>query len=159
MVGIAFGRDAKKQQLGDVLVSSIVHCYELQRVGSDITIQRGPSPECGEMLLEAVHNVQGWSYLLAGGKESQIRIGPILSGEKLVDRADYKKRLFDAYPDGIGGEMEAAGVYAAASTEGTGWIMVKGICDWADGTKCDGYQKVAASAAVSLVKKVLCGPL
>ena len=50
-------------------------------------------------------------------------------------------------------------MYAAASTEQTEWIMVKGICDWADGTKCDGYQKVAASSAVSLVKKVLSGSL
>ena len=38
-------------------------------------------------------------------------------------------------PEARGGEMEAAGLYTAASERNIDWIVVKGICDWADGEK------------------------
>ena len=156
MVGIAFGRNATKQQLGDVLVSSQVHIYELQRRGVDKVVHRGASPECGEFLLEAFHNVRDWRFPIEkDNRNSEIRIGPLLSGEKLIDNARFKEDLFEQYPNAIGGEMEAVGLYSAASEKGVEWIVVKGICDWADGTKSDDYQEVAAKASVSLVSHVL----
>ena len=155
MVGIAFGRNPAKQQLGDVLVSSLLHCYELQRRNSLLVVHRGASPECGEFLRELFENEHGWTFPLPRNATARVLIGPLLSGEKLIDDPEFKNSLFDAYPDSIGGEMEAAGVYAAASTQGLEWIVVKGICDWADGSKSDGYQQIAANAAVSLVTHVL----
>jgi len=58
----------------------------------------------------------------------------------------------------IGGEMEGAGVAAAAARTKTEWILVKAVCDWADGQKHDGYQEMAAAASASLVHAVLSEP-
>ncbi len=35
---------------------------------------------------------------------------------------------------------------------------MKGVCDWADGKKHDGYQEMAAAAAASLTHFVLSNP-
>ena len=59
-------------------------------------------------------------------------------------------------PEAIGGEMEGAGVYAAAGK--TDWILVKAICDWADGTKHvdkEARQKAAATNAAELVVEAI----
>jgi nucleoside phosphorylase len=61
----------------------------------------------------------------------------------------------DYYSQAVGGEMEGAGLYAAADSKNTAWILVKSICDWGDETKHDMYQPLAAAAATSLVHHVL----
>jgi len=54
--------------------------------------------------------------------------------------------------------MEGAGVYAASFRAKTEWILVKGVCDWADGRKHDGFQEMAAAASTSLAHFVLSDP-
>jgi nucleoside phosphorylase len=51
--------------------------------------------------------------------------------------------------------MEGVGLAAAAVRHGVPWIIVKAICDWADGKKHKEHQSLAAAAAVSLVHHVL----
>jgi nucleoside phosphorylase len=51
--------------------------------------------------------------------------------------------------------MEGVGLAAAAVRHGVPWILVKAICDWADGKKHKKHQPLAAAAAVSLVHHVL----
>ena len=63
------------------------------------------------------------------------------------------KFLRKRYPDAIGNEMEASGVWAASERENVHWIIVKGICDWGM-DKTDDFQPLAASAAVSLCKHI-----
>jgi hypothetical protein len=78
-----------------------------------------------------------------------------LSGEKLIDDPDFKAELFDQYPQAIGGEMEGAGLVAAALRGGVPWLLVKAVCDWGDGKKHSKHQPLAAAAAVSLSHHVL----
>ncbi len=155
MPGIAFGADPTKQAIADVLVSTQVLCYENQRKGHGRTIQRGPNAEAGQTLVNRFRNVLGWDFRRTDASRVEIRPGPVLSGEKLVDDLEFKQALLDAYPQAIGGEMEGGGLYAAAARRGVEWIVVKAICDWADGAKRDSYQLLAAAAAVSLVERVL----
>jgi nucleoside phosphorylase len=54
--------------------------------------------------------------------------------------------------------MEGVGLAAAATRENLPWILVKAICDWADGKKHGKHQPLAAAAAVSLVHQVLSQP-
>jgi hypothetical protein len=70
-------------------------------------------------------------------KEANVVFGLILSGEKLVDNQDFRDQLRRLEPEAIGGEMEGVGLYAAAerSRAKVDWILVKAICDWADGQK------------------------
>lgn len=154
MVGIAFGKDESRQHPGHVLVASQIISYELQRKGKR-TVHRGPKGEADGVLLDRVRNLDGWHFTLPDGGRCKCSIGPLLSGEKLVDNARFKADLFNAFPDAIGGEMEGAGLYAAASRRRMPWLVVKAICDFADGNKHDDHQSLAAHAAASLVHAVL----
>jgi tetratricopeptide (TPR) repeat protein/nucleoside phosphorylase len=154
-VGIAFGIDPDRQRIGDVLVSKTVGSYEPQRVQDDLIISRGVVAESGLHLFNRFINVHGWSFQRPDGSLVELRAGQILSGDKLVDSLNFKQRLLERYPEAIGGEMEGAGLYAAAERAKIEWIIVKGICDWADGNKDKQYQRFAAAAAISLVEHVL----
>ena len=154
MVGIAFGRNPTKQKLADVLVASQIIPYEKQRIGEKI-IYRDPIPPSNTTLLNRFENVHNWEFTRPNGTYCSIRVGPILSGEKLVDDPDFKAKLFQEFPQAIGGEMEGAGLCAASGRVGTPWILVKSICDWGDGKKHKKEQPLAAAAATSLVHHVL----
>jgi len=154
MVGIAFGLSPTKQRMGDVLVASEVIPYEQQRIGSK-NVFRGPIPPSDRTLLNRFENAQNWSFIRPDGLVAQVHVGPVLSGEKLIDDLDYKSQQLEQHPQAIGGEMEGAGVYAAAAANKTPWILAKAICDWADGKKDKKHQPLAAAAAASLVEYVL----
>jgi nucleoside phosphorylase len=155
MVGIAFGKDSKKQRIADVLVASQIISYEQQRVSEEEIVYRGSIPPSNTTLLNRFENIQNWQFTCPDGSNSRIHIGPILSGEKLVDDPIFKAKLFEQFPQAIGGEMEGAGLCAASGRVGTAWILVKSICDWGDGKKHKKHQPLAAAAAASLVHHVL----
>lgn len=155
MVGIAFGKDPEKQEIGTVLVADRVIPYEPQRIGQGTNENRGVEHSSGQVLLNRFRNVVGWSFTAPNGRECRFQTGPILSGEKLVDNIKFKKQLFERYPAAIGGEMEGAGVAASAERARCEWIIVKSICDWGDGTKTKQHQGFAAAASVDLVEHVL----
>jgi nucleoside phosphorylase len=155
MVGIAFGKDPGKQKIGDVLVASQIISYEPQRVGRDQIVMRGAHTPSTSVLLNRFENNPRWRFLRPDGKRCSIIFGPILSGEKLVDHADYHQQLFKTFPQAVGGEMEGAGLAAAATDLHAVWILAKAICDWGNGKKNDKYQALAAASAASLVHNVL----
>jgi nucleoside phosphorylase len=159
MIGMGFGADDSKQRLGDVMVSSQVIAYELSRVGETATISRGPHTEAGPMLLNRVRNAKlNWDHRV-NDRTVGVHCGAMLSGEKLIDNRGFKARLLEEFPKAIGGDMEGAGLYAAAARRKLEWIVVKGIADWADGTKTKDWQPFAALAAATLVETVLLDPL
>jgi nucleoside phosphorylase len=154
-VGFAFGMDPDKQQIADILISRKVTSYEPQRVQDDVTIPRGSTVEAGQHLVNRFVNVHGWEFRRPDGSLVSAKAGQILSGEKLVDSVAFKQYLLEEYPEALGGEMEGAGLFAAADRTKVEWIIVKAICDWGDGNKQKKYQPLAAAAAVSLVEHVL----
>lgn len=154
MVGVAFGKNMAKQKIGDVLVASQIIPYEAQRVGEHI-IFRSPIPPSNPVLLNRFENAPNWRFTRPDGRVCTLWVGPILSGDKLVDNTTFKSQLFQQFPQAIGGEMEGAGLCAASGRVGVAWILVKSICDWGDGTKQDFHQPLAAAAATSLVHHVL----
>jgi nucleoside phosphorylase len=157
MVGIAFGVEPTKQRIGDILVSQQILIYELQRVGSgpagELVIQsRGDRPQASPgMLARFRAGIHDWVG-------SRVRFGLILSGEKLIDNQDFRDQLRKLEPEAIGGEMEGAGLYASAQRNSVGWILVKAICDWADGQKHQNKsrrQRKAARNAANFTLHVL----
>ncbi len=160
MVGIAFGIDAHKQKIGDVLLSTHILDYELERVGTDkqgkmVGVSRGSRPDASPRLLSRFRMARLGNYGLS------MREGPILSGKKLIDNLDYRDSLHEAFPDAIGGEMEGHGVYSAALRSKVDWIVAKAICDWADGDKHsrkEYRQNLAATnAALAVVRTMELG--
>lgn len=158
MAGIAFGKDSLKQSIGNALVSERVISYEPQRIGADKKQDRGEQHAAGATLLNRFRNVVGWEFDRPDGQCCGFQCGPLLSGEKLVDDPEFKESLFERFPNAIGGEMEGAGVAAAALRSSCEWILVKSICDWGDGSKDNVHQEFAAASSVSLVEHVLNQP-
>lgn len=161
MVGVAFGMDERTQKVGDVLISKIVSQYEIQRVGKKHTIQRGASPISGATLLNRFSNCRDWVFKLSRNAVATAKPVQILSGEKLIDNAQFRNRLKKCFPEAGGGEMEGAGLFAAAHQKNVEWILVKAICDFADGNKSRRKkinQATAASSAVSYCVHVLSQP-
>lgn len=155
MVGIAFGKDSAKQNIGNVLVSDRVIPYEPERIGEASRENRGIEISAGTVLLNRFRNILGWKFQAPNGRACGFQAGPLLSGEKLVDNLEFRSSLFKRYPTAIGGEMEGAGVAAAAARKGCEWILVKAICDWGDGRKTKVHQGFAAAASVSLTEHLL----
>ena len=54
--------------------------------------------------------------------------------------------------------MEAVGVHAASSRSKVEWIVIKSICDWADGNKHKKAQPLAAKNAAEFIKMMLSEP-
>lgn len=157
MVGIAFGLKPDKQKIGDILVSKQICCYDLQRVTElapgEITI----TPR-GDRVASAPRLLDRFSAGTVRWEGAKVRFGLVLSGDKLVDSPSLKTNLLAIEPEAIGGEMEAAGVYAAAYKGKIDWIMVKAICDWGEGKNNpskDQDQALAARNAAEFVFQVI----
>jgi nucleoside phosphorylase len=157
MVGIAFGIDKEAQPIGTVLVSKQLECYGPQRRGTAKTgeqrvILRGDRVSASAVLLDRLQAAEtDW----AG---AEVKFGLMASGDVLVDNLLFRKELRAVMPEMIGGEMEGAGLYLAASEGKVDWIICKGVCDWADGKKAVGKakrQKVAAKNAARFVVHAL----
>src|SRR5262249_50769172 len=91
-------------------------------------------------------------------RREDVRFGQLLSGDKLIDNLAERDALAAAFPDAIGGEMEAFGVASAAERAGVEWGVGKAICDWADGDKSidkPSRQRAAADESAKLIRSVL----
>lgn len=151
--GVAFG--ARKQPIGTILVSKDVRFYEPARIGmesgSDKRIQRGSRVPASASLLSrfraAYHSFRETS-------KSDVQFGLLLSGEKLIDNVHFRDGLLEDEPEALGGEMEAAGLFAAAHEGKLDWLIVKAVCDYADGNKSKDKkrrQKIAAGSAMAFL--------
>lgn len=159
-VGIAFGIEGK-QKIGDVLVSQYIVDYEHAKVGVGVKL-RGGRPVATRMLVFGLEQLD-IREKTAPKVWPRLHFGGILSGEKLIDNLDYRDSLLKIVQqdDVIGGEMEAAGLFVALDGGSTGWVVVKAICDFADGHKHvdkERRQQLAASNAASVVYALLQSP-
>ena len=154
MSGIAFGKDSASQKIGDILISQTLIDYEPAKLKDQEHIPRGNNTSCSPILFSRFSQNDEW---LNDSTQKTITIhkGALLSGEKLVNDAKAKHELFSRHSDGIGGEMEGIGVSSACDRKGVHWILVKAICDWADGSKNDNFQKEASQNSIEYIKYIL----
>jgi len=153
MVGIAFGINEDKQKIGDILIAKQLQPYEAQRVGEKIII-RDDRPHSASWLLDLCRGAElMWDENKAKAK-AKLHFGVVLSGEKLVDNLAFRNQLLELVPEAIGGEMEGAGLYVACHDKKIDWLLVKAVCDFADGNKGDNKdnrQQLAANNAAEFV--------
>lgn len=159
VLGIAFGCNRKTQSIGDIIIADYIIPYERARVGKRV-VYRGQSIAAGLVLSDRFRRRHiDWSEQ---GEQGQVKVhcGALLSGEKLIDDRAARNALLKAFPTAIGGEMEGAGGYAAASRANVEILLIKAISDFADGkkSKTTDKQPFAASMAVSLACHVLSKP-
>lgn len=164
MIGIAYGANEEKQRIGDVLISEFVQPYESIRVSSDETGKlyeedRNQIKEPGRAIKNQFINFD------FSGRRYNVWHGTLLSGEKLIDNKEYKQMLIERFSlfgksdkRIIGGEMESVGLASTLSRCGNvNWIVVKAICDWADGNKKDNKierQRLAAKNAADFCNRI-----
>jgi WD40 repeat protein/nucleoside phosphorylase/type II secretory pathway predicted ATPase ExeA len=168
-VGVAFGIPKEKdndRKLGDVLVSTAIQDHDHQRVNKadgDIASRGERALASADWLAKIRNAVSLRTHLQADNQASKdhwkVHTGIVLSGDKLIDNKAYRKALQQRFPEAMGGEMEGRGIATAAATRKIDWIVVKGICDWADGDKNaatkDQDQALAARNAATLVRMAL----
>ncbi|WP_376797446.1 hypothetical protein [Thermogemmatispora sp.] len=145
MVGIAFGLKPGEQRIGDILVARQILAYELQAVvareGQRSVRLRGDRVTASPLLLDRFRSgKKSW-------KGQSVHFGLMLSGEKLINDREYRDQLQALEPEAIGGEMEGAGLCAAAQHYKVDWILVKAIADWADGFKQEREEQRQRKAA------------
>lgn len=152
MGGIAWGAKKGKQNIGDLIISTQVWDYDIDRVNPDGTITpRGPiSPA-------SAHLVQMFEVIGATIDSYNINFGLVASGSDLLDNKGHVNKLKENQPEIIGGDMESAGMASVCSRKNVDWVLVKGICDWGynkDNHKKE-YQQIAAENSSKAIISLL----
>lgn len=158
MVGIAFGLHPKEQEIGDILVAQQIMNCDLHKIrtGPDkepIIVPRGTVIPVTDRLLNCFQD-----HLLDWKPPPRVSIGPIFSSSRLIDHEETRNELSHYFPEAIGGEMEGHGLCDACLRKKVDWILVKAICDWADGNKGknkESNQRLAADNASRFVLSVI----
>ncbi|MDR1229420.1 MAG: PQQ-binding-like beta-propeller repeat protein [Azoarcus sp.] len=159
-VGIAFGVDDDKQNIGDVLVAKSLYDYECVRQGNPVEPRGGGSP-CSVGLIRHFLHLDHTLRASADRVTSwpKLYFGTLLSGNKLIDDKKYRDDLVSRAANVVGGEMEGLGIGYAVEGKNIQWLIVKAICDFADGNKDnphkDEHQKTAAEHAANVVFEAL----
>ena len=135
-IGMAFGVDRARQAVGDVLVSTALLPYDDRdartRDGRYVfdygRVRRHRANESLVRLLQAESGRGIYGHA--------IHFGELLSGAARVFSQHYLAELLAFVPgvrDGIvGGEMEGVGLLSVSPRKHPMWVVVKGICDFAD---------------------------
>lgn len=153
-VGILFGVDRDKQKIGQIFYSRQLQSYNLMRMGTDERTggyrinPRDDKTTANPQFLSRVRDAADhWPEGRSSDKPQGVLL---LSGDKLVDNVDFRDQLLRLFPEAEGGEMEASGIYSATREEERRWMVIKAICDYADGKKKENKeerQKLAAERA------------
>lgn len=165
LVGTAFGLgapsdvpDVVQSALGDVLVSDGVCLYDNCKVTEDNDgaihdVCRGEVRSASPFWMERFQRVAKDLRLM--NEPFSVLVGTILSGGAIVESAKYRDSLVNRARSivsieesrMVGGEMEAAGMIAAA--EERDWLVVKGVCDFADGASRSNEDELRAKQALA----------
>lgn len=154
VVGVAGGFSQKGVGVGDVLIASRVYGYEHGKVHEQRFVRRDlydAEPDSSwlayaKVLEEEQYGRQAaWATRIRGTKRpdrrklaaTRIYVGPIASGEKVVDDPDYAffQDAIRELPELYGVEMEAAGAAAALrnlrseNDRAIGFLMIRGVSD------------------------------
>lgn len=137
-LGVAYGADYEKNEIGDVLVGRQHFSYDKATKVSD-----------GKLSIKKLHIEEPDDYMLSRFKSNvfteekhyglfsnifEVVLGNMVTGEFIVDSVGARNMIFSPFqPFGIvGGEMEAYGIFEEVNNKAH-CILMKGICDWAAG--------------------------
>ena len=160
LVGITGGMD-KSIGLGDVVVSSQIVDYELGKITPEGLDARWSVYPVDSALLNKARNFRSSSWIEyiqtprpnTGNtkKEPSSHIGLYLSGNKVIASEKAAGALRSVWRHAAAVEMEGAGIAAILRQKPNppGFIVIKGVCDYADSQKNDEWQVYSADAAAS----------
>lgn len=162
LVGYAGGvKKQNERYLGDVLVANQVVDYELAKVRPGEVERRFRVYPASARLLAKCQSIRPdqWIPIVKASRTDgtdgrvnpMVHFGAVASGHKVITAPELVGELVAVWPELVGVEMEAGGAAAAShqSANPPHFIMIKGISDWADPSKEDGWQTYAADAAAA----------
>jgi nucleoside phosphorylase len=168
LTGYAGGVKKKNERyLGDVLVPDQVVGYELGKEKPEGLERRYQAFRPSKSLLDTAKTLPPTSWAMSiqtprpdgttGRIVPRALFGTFGSGEKVITAPEMIEDLQSDWVEMIGVDMESLGVSLAAyqSDRAPGFLVVKGISDWADPKKKDGWQQYAAEAAACFTVALL----
>lgn len=159
MVGIAGGiRD--KVNLGDVVVSKKIVCYEYTKETASGSEQRNEVESVDRLLLDRAMNREiDWHTRIRAKRPAnptsvelpRVHFASIASGEKVIADENRASELTQLDANIAAIEMESFGVAVAAakSEYRPRFIAFRGICDYADDKKNDDWHEYAADSVAA----------
>ena len=165
MVGIAGGiRDTVN--LGDVVVSNKIVCYEYSKETPSGAVQRNEVESVDWLLLDrAMNRDNEWHTLIRAKRPTntnirelpQVHFAPIASGEKVIADENRVRELMRSDRKIAAIEMESFGVAVAAAKSEIRprFIAIRGISDYADDKKNDDWHEYAADSAAAFTIEFL----
>lgn len=140
LLGVAFGCNCSKTELGDVLVGRQHFSYDKSSKISEgnLSIKKLHVEEPDEYMLNRFKALVITEDKIDGdfNKPFQVFFGNMITGEFVVDSIDFREMIFKPFEvfGVIGGEMEAQGAFSEVRKhEDIHCILIKGICDWGAG--------------------------
>ena len=150
-LGICYGLKKNAAKFADVLVGKEIDVIKAPKINPDGTMDpRGKVKVIPKSLQKLFcEDAKLWDGLTVSEEPNKriakVFVGRLASASILINNPSIQKGL--ETPD-IGGEMEAWALIECAPAEQVECITIKGIADFADGTKDKVWQLTAAMAAV-----------
>lgn len=156
-VGVCYAFDREDYKFADIIVSDKIAALENFKF-----LPNGEIEDRGETVnivyellkifainLEIVPEFQ----VTTDGRNAKVDRGTILSYSVLMNNLEERDKFHRAVPKAKGGEMEGRElIQFAEKRDVQGVIIIKGIVDFADGTKDKDWQFTAAMGALAYVK-------
>ena len=144
-VGVCGGVKAKTH-LGLVVVSSEIHDYSTSKEEDDQLEIRSSIHYCTD------GNFYHFISRTANHPDNTV-CGIVLSANKVVKSDNFQNKLLQARPTAIAFEMEGHGIVKACrhANRNIEILVIKGVCDFADLHKNDGWQPQAAVNAADVL--------
>lgn len=171
LVGIAGGVPKDGRYLGDLLVGEQIIYYESGKQiqsehNTSQTRRRYEVYRPAKDLLDVAKSLNSnWVFSIKAQRPDgssgriipKVHFGVVASGDKVIADSTFIEELQSDWSQLVGVEMESAGAASAAyeSNFMQGIFLVKGMCDWADGSKNDTWQEYAAESAACFVVNLL----
>lgn len=150
-----------KAKLGDVVISSKLITYAYTKKRKCGIEERGSVVPPNKYMAGLIKGAgAGWKAPLKNEKDLEVAVrsdGVFLSGPEVIDDPKSQKELKMRFPQGTAIEMEGEGLYTAAHKHGIEWLVIKGVSDFADGSKSstDSWRPFASVMAASVVFHML----
>ncbi len=137
MGGICAGMRPDEQHIGDIIIASRMHDYDLSKETENRRISRGNTMTPNRYLYD--------KFLLESYETESMSVdsGLFISSNTLANSRDYVNQVLSEYPDAKGYEMEGSGLMYICQLFKDNWILAKAICDWGY-DKTDSDQELAA---------------
>lgn len=159
-IGICYGLKPEKSKLGEIVIGKSIWKISHTQATDKGTIYVPIMHDFGKELYRLFARPDTFSVT----EKAIVKIhhedkDALVTEPTRVTDQKRKKEILAQIPQALGGEMEAAGIYAAK--EGVHkfdeWIVVKAIADWGDENKadCAPWKKFSAVAAAKYVEHQL----